>query len=98
MNNPFLNQKVLIRDHMAGVLIGVLISQEGKQWILQDARKIHYWEKAAAVEGIVATGSVGTKSRITPSVGLMQGFDAVQIIILPDDAYNQLQTFPDWTP
>ena len=89
---------VLIRDNMAGVLFGKLMQQDGKMWVLQNARKIHYWAKAAAVEGIVATGVVGDGSRITPSVELVQGFDAVQIIRLPIQEYNLLNAYPVWTP
>jgi hypothetical protein len=98
MSNPMLGKTVLIRDHMAGVLFGTLSQQEGKMWVLQNARKIHYWAKAAAVEGIVAKGAVGQGSRVTPSVELMQGFDAVQVILLPDAQYKELMDYAVWEP
>lgn len=89
---------VLIRDNMAGVLFGKLVQQDGKMWVLQNARKIHYWSKAAAVEGIVATAALGKDSRVTPAVELSQGFDAVQVILMPQAVFDQLNTFPVWNP
>ncbi len=93
-----IGKNVLIRDDKAGVLFGTLTAQEGKAWTLAGACKIHYWTKAAAVEGIAAVGSAGQNSRITPKVALVQGFEAVQIVLLADAEHAALMAAPVWVP
>ena len=90
---------VLIRDNAAGVFVGVLCSVqlETKCWTLTAARKIHYWQGAAAVEGI-ATHGVGEGSRLTPVVSEVAGCDLVQIIAVSDEAVVALKAWPEWTP
>ena len=93
-----IGKNVLVRDDKAGVLIGTLMAQNGKAWTLSNARKIHYWTKAAAVEGIAAVGSAGNGSRITPTVTMVQGFEAVQIVLLGDAEHTALMESPTWMP
>lgn len=92
-----LNQNVIIRDNMAGVFVGTLTMQDGKTWTARDVRKIHYWTKAAAVEGLATVG-FGRDSRITPIVAEIQGFDAVQICLCTDAEHAALMAAPVWTP
>jgi hypothetical protein len=84
---------------MAGVLFGEMAGEpSGKSCILLNARKIHYWTKAAAVEGIAATGDPGEGSRVTPKVLGNQVFELVQVIILEEEQYNKLKSYPEWRP
>ena len=89
---------VLIRDNMAGVFVGTLIAHSGKSWALASSRKIHYWTKAAAVEGIASFGP-GPGSRVCPlRVPPVGGEELVQIIDLTAEEAAALMALPVWTP
>lgn len=95
---PLIGTPVLIRDHMAGVLFGILEVAAGKSWRLaKGSRKIHYWTEAGAVEG-VAYG-VGKDSRVTrPFLREQVGHDGVQIAGLTQEQYETLLAMPEWKP
>lgn len=89
----------LIRDHMAGVFIGDILKTSYKTWKMGLNRKIHYWERAPAVEGIAVNVGLGKfdRWRVTPATSNNQGFDAVQIIY--DDRVKELfEALPVWMP
>jgi hypothetical protein len=89
---------VIIRDNMAGVFVGTLIAHSGKSWTLTHSRKIYYWTKAAAVEGIASFGP-GPGSRVCPlRVPPVGGEDLVQIIDLTAEEAAALMALPVWTP
>lgn len=97
--DEYLNKLVLIRDHMAGILVGTLVGGDlvSGTWTLKNARKVHYWTRAAAAEGLAVTGDMGSGGRITPMVPLVSGRSLVQII----EDYGGCQKIleaPVWTP
>ena len=99
INSDFMLGKcVIVRDHMAGVFIGTLsqIDLQKKSWVLLNARKIHYWSKAAAVEGLAVVGDNGEGGRITPMVEWVAGCDLVQV--LPVTGGEKLLNAPVWEP
>ena len=57
MKNPFLNKFVIVRSEGAGVFFGKLLAKEDQEVLLGDARKLHYWNGAAAVEEIAMIGT-----------------------------------------
>lgn len=91
---------VLIRDHMAGVFFGTLteIDMANKTWTLEDARKLHFWAKAAAVEGVVARGPDPQRSRCTPAVALVSGATLAQVILCRPAERAVLEALPEWKP
>lgn len=93
-----IGKPVLVRDNMAGVLYGRLLEVDGKEWALENGRKIHYWTKAAAVEGISVMGKPGDGSRITPAVPYSCGFEAAQILEVSEERYADLCAVPVWEP
>ena len=89
---------VIIRDNMAGVFVGTLVRHEGKSWTLTSSRKVHYWTKAAAVEGIASFGP-GPGSRVCPiRVPPVSGEDLVQILDITGTEHDALMGLPVWTP
>jgi len=90
---------VLVRDSMAGVFYGVCESLDltAGTWTLQDARKVHYWTGAGAVEGVVARGPK-SGSRITAKVTRVAGRTLVQIIECTPAERAVLEGLPEWQP
>ena len=90
---------VLIRDNTAGVFFGKLESMDlaTGTWVLTEARKIHYWTQAGAVEGVAAHG-IGRDSRVTAEVSRISGRALIQAIDLTETQYATLRSFPEWKP
>ena len=98
--DDFIGKIVVVRDHMAGVFVGTLVAfdQNAKTCTLADARHIHYWRKAAAVEGLAARGC-HPESRITPAVPLVATCNVVQVVLVPEgEAQHFLLSAPEWRP
>jgi hypothetical protein len=90
---------VLVRDSRAGVFYGVCeaLDLTAGPGTVQDARKVHYWTGAGAVEGVVARGpKVG--SRITAKVTRVAGRTLVQIIECTPAERAVLEGLPEWQP
>ena len=92
--------KMLIRDHMAGVFFGELDTMDlaTKTWTMRDARKIHYWRRAAAVEGVAVRGICPKDSRVTAKVGKVGGAWLVQFVEMTDEQFAALDAVPEWRP
>ena len=98
MLSHLIGKKVLIRDNRAGVFITTLAAVNGKQWRGYESRKIHYWSKAGAVEGIAETGIDLDNSRITVKVPESNGQDLIQICPVSDEIFNTLMGAKAWNP
>ena len=48
---------VMVRTQSAGVFAGFLKSQKGKEVVLQDARRIYYWDGAASLSQLSMEGT-----------------------------------------
>ena len=95
-----LGQKVLIRDHRAGVHVGVLHSFDAatKTAELRSARKIWYWVGAASCHGIAARGLDAAQSKIAPMVAAVISCDVVEIVTMTAQAWDCVILAPEWTP
>ena len=96
--SEYVGKKVLIRDHMAGVFVTTLTKIKRKEWVGAESRKIHYWSKAGAVEGISKTGIDLNASRVTVATEMSCGKELVQLCLLSDDQYNELMGAKVWNP
>ena len=94
----FVGQKVIIRDHSAGVFITTLEAVDGREWVGGESRKIHYWDKAGAVEGIAETSIDLDRSRITVETASSCGTQLTQICPVSDCIYNQIMRAKVWNP
>lgn len=91
---------VVLRDHMAGVYYGELVSLDPVSGVttLRRARQAHYWTGAAATPGLAVRGPRHEGSRIGPVVELMVGCSLVSIMPCTQEAKTQWESAPVWTP
>jgi hypothetical protein len=47
----------MVRTYSAGVFAGTIVSREGKEVVLKDARRIWYWDGAASLSQLATTGT-----------------------------------------
>ena len=70
---------VLVRTYSAGVHVGTLVSREGRDVVLADARRIWSWRGANTLHEISLRG-VGAGSRISEAVGRIELTEAIEVI------------------
>lgn len=81
---------VVVRTYSAGVHIGVLASQEGKEVTLTDARRLWYWTGAFTLSAVSQDG-VGKDSKISVTVPEIALTEAIEIIPCSAAAEKQLR-------
>ncbi len=85
----------IVRTDRAGVFFCKVKENKGSSIVITDARKIHYWEKAAAVEEISQNG-IGGDSRLTLTVPEMEVADPIQIIPCTEKAAKVMREWREW--
>lgn len=91
------NKYVIVRASRAGVFFGKLIEKNGQEVTLEEVRKLHYWNGAAAVEEIAM---IGTKRpevcRFTVTVPSMVIEQAIQTIPCTEEAIKVIKNVIEW--
>jgi hypothetical protein len=93
-----IGKKVLIRSYASGVHIGTLISENytlsGKVVVLNDSRRIHYWEGAASLSQVALEGvKSGRIAMVIPEIEVV---NCIETIPLSDAAISNLENQPVW--
>ena len=94
-----IGKKCLIRTNRAGVFFATLAEydKENREAVLEDCRRIWYWNGAAslsqlAVEGVKDKDS----SKITMPVKQMQVMEVIEIIPCTEEAINNIESIKEW--
>ena len=95
-----IGEKVLVRDHKAGVHVGILeaFDPATKTCKLAQVRKVWYWSGAASCHGIAARGLDTKASQIAPLVSCVISCDVVEIVAMTPEAWEIVQGAPEWAP
>lgn len=82
MDNEMIGQFVIVRCRDAGVHAGVLVSHEGRECVLTQARRLWYWKPAnrAAFLSGVATEGLHEDSKIGNAVSRIHLTENCEII------------------
>lgn len=90
-------QYFIIRCVQAGVFFAQIADRRGSEVDLVKARKIWYWNGAAAVEQLAMTGPTDEKGcKITLEVPSMTVMEACQIIPCTQEAADVFQRIAAW--
>ena len=93
-----IGKKVLIRSYAAGVFFGTLVSEQftpaGKVVVLENSRRIHYWEGAASLSQVA---QIGIKSgRVAMNEPLKEVVNVIETTPLSEAAIDNLENQPVW--
>ena len=80
----------VVRTYSAGVHVGVVKSQNGKESVLSDARRIWYWTGAFTLSAVAVSG-VGHNSKISVAVPEILLTEAIEIIPCSEAAEKNLR-------
>jgi hypothetical protein len=92
-----LGKKVIVRADRAGVFFGTLTEKEGSEVVLTNARKLFYWNGAAAVEQIAVDGvNKQNDCKFTVVVEEITILNVIQIIPCTEKAIANIENVKEW--
>ena len=90
-------QYVIARTYSAGVFAGYLISQKGKEVILQNARRLWYWTGAASLSQLAMEGTVSPDTCKFPiEVDKIILTEAIEILTVTKKAQESIASVKIW--
>ena len=92
-----IGKKVIIRGDRSGVEFGTLVSHNGQEVTLHNARKIWYWEGAASLYQLAKDGTAKPNDcKFTVTVNSITILDAIEIIPCTDKAIKSIESVKEW--
>lgn len=81
MSEKTMSEEVIVRTYSAGVHIGTLVSREGREVVLKNARRLWRWRGANSLNEVAISGVERTsRTRISSSVPLITLLEAIEVI------------------
>ena len=97
MKKSMIGKQVIVRSNMAGVFFGTLISKEGNEVTLENARKLYKWSGANTIEDIADKGVNNPEDcKFTVVVKEITIFDVCQIIPCTANAIKNIKSVKEW--
>ena len=88
---------VIVRTYSAGVFAGTLVSRDGKEVQLANARRLWYWAGAASLSQLAVSGTSKPHDCkfpvAVPSVTLTE---AIEILDVTPEAETSIKDVPVW--
>jgi len=90
---------VMVRSGNAGVFYGQLVSREGTEVILKNARRVWYWDGAATLSELATRGtSKPSNCKFpAPTSGNHVILDVCEVIPVTPEALATLEAVPVWS-
>lgn len=93
----FLNKKVIVRGVNSGVFYGTLVEKEGCEVVLENCRRLWYWDGAASISQLAAEGTTKpNECKFTMSVESILITDVIEIIPCTEEAINSIEGVTVW--
>lgn len=87
----------MVRTQSAGVFAGTIVSREGKEAILKDARRIWYWDGAASLSQLAQSGTSKPSScKFPEAVTEVLLTEVIEIIPITEVAKASIESVPIW--
>ena len=97
LQSPCINKICMVRTYSAGVFYGKLVSKNGKEGILENARRVYYWEGAATLSQLANSGtSLPEKCKFPEEVPLVELTEIIEIIPVSIEALKTLNKVKVW--
>ena len=92
-----IGKKVIVRTYSAGVFFGTLISRDGKEVVLHNARRIWYWDGAASLSQLAMEGTKKPETCKFPCpVDEVLLLNAIEILDTTPAAKASIEGVPIW--
>jgi len=93
-----MNEKIIVRTYSAGVFYGELVSRNGKEVKLKNARRLWYWSGANSLSELAMKGVAEPKECKFPCA--MESViitEAIEIIATTKKAQDSIENVPEWS-
>ena len=88
---------VIVRTCSAGVFAGTLVSREGKEVVLKNARRLWYWSGAASLSQMAVDGtSKPDQCKFPVEVPSVTLTEAIEILPVTKEAQKSIASVPVW--
>lgn len=88
---------VIVRTHSAGVFAGELVSRKGREVIMQNARRLWYWEGAASLSQLAMEGvKYPDKCKFPCEVNRVELLEVIEILDVTNAAKESIKCVPIW--
>ena len=88
---------VIVRTYSAGVFAGELVSRKGQKVVLQNARRLWYWDGAASLSQLAMEGVKKPQTCKFPcEVDRVELLQAVEILDVTSAARKNIAAVPVW--
>ena len=92
-----LGRNCIVRTKNAGVFAGKVVKRDGQEVLLNDARRIWYWDGAASLSQLATTGTSKPKRCKFPApVAEVLLFEVIEIIPITDVAAASIASVEEW--
>lgn len=91
------NKYCIVRGDRSGVFAGTVVSHNGREVLLKNARRLWYWDGAASISQIAAEGVKRPRNcKFTVSVDELLILDAIEIIPCTSGAEANIKDVSVW--
>ena len=88
---------VIVRTYSAGVFAGNLMSRDGKEVVINNARRIWYWKGAASLSQLAMEGTKAPqKCKFTVPVSHLILTDVIEYLAVTKQALASIKGTPTW--
>lgn len=95
--NEMINKKVIVRGESSGVFFGTLIERNGREVVLENCRRIWYWDGAASISQLAVDGTKKPENcKFTVSVNNIMILDVIEIIPCSKAAIYSIEGVEEW--
>ena len=92
-----INKKVIVRGDRSGVFFGTLVERNGREVMLENCRRIWYWDGAASISQLAVDGTKKPdQCKFTVSVNSITILDAIEIIPCTEAAIYSIEGVKEW--
>jgi hypothetical protein len=93
-------QYCMVRTYSAGVFCGWIdptATKEGRNTV-KEAKRIHYWEKAASLSELAQRGTNNPNNcRVPMAVSIVYLENIIEVIPMTESAIKTIESIPVWT-
>jgi len=97
VENKFIGKYVIVRTYSAGVFAGILMSKNGKEVLVKDARRLWYWEGASSLSELAVKGvAKPDKCKFPCEVEEIELSEAIEILPCTKKAEDSIKSIKEW--
>lgn len=92
--SPMLGRVCMVRTYSAGVHFGEVVSKNGQNVVLKNAKRVFYWTQACSLSQLAIDGSKDNKNcKISKTVPEIELDQAIEVIPMSVNAIENLSEF-----